>query len=565
MMLKGETLLHKLWYFLSTYVLTLKRFDLFLQGSLLIVILLETNAYLLLKRDATEGYHPALVEDYVLLGAAGLEFLLAAAVAWWGRGRRNLALSGWLAVTSAAGLLVLAFPHANVNPIDVELCGGDKVSNFFSSQIVDNNQPARTAFLVLTVMLCALAKVSIWSHGFTYLDDHDPQNGPYFYGILISIRLSLGLSGHNWLRPGSVREDWWKAHLSLCMLTFMFSVLFTLFPRRMPNCVTEETVQTDSGLFSSLGRLVRNRALVLQTLAIATLSAGVFGFVHYDRDYVQARFHIEAIRQDPRTSRTVTDIFRSLVIIFFVMIFRVRFSAQRIDGVKSNTASRVAGVVAIFVAVFFTVLTVVGCDVGEIQGLQTGEFVQPSCSQACGCTSQRYGFSPVCELESRTTFFSPCNAGCTSAEDLNGVLLYGGCACGAGSRAVRGACSLTSCRLAFAAYQILYTVMLAVSASCFLMLGMAVVRSVRAADKALAVGASSALVALLGFGLGHLVYMLISYLTCMYWSGGACALHYPSLWAAGATSAALAAVTSLFSLAASKAPSDRQEPPTTEL
>lgn len=54
--------LHKLWYFLSTYVLTLKRFDLFLQGSLLIVILLETNVYLLLKRDAIDGHHPALVE-----------------------------------------------------------------------------------------------------------------------------------------------------------------------------------------------------------------------------------------------------------------------------------------------------------------------------------------------------------------------------------------------------------------------------------------------------------------------------------------------------------------------
>lgn len=31
-------------------------------------------------------------------------------------------------------------------------------------------------------MLCTLAKVSVWAHGLTYLDDHLPDNGPYFYG-----------------------------------------------------------------------------------------------------------------------------------------------------------------------------------------------------------------------------------------------------------------------------------------------------------------------------------------------------------------------------------------------
>lgn len=54
-----------------------------------------------------------------------------------------------------------------------------------------------------------------------------------FPGILISIRLSLGLSGQNWLQDSSLSEDWWKAQLSISSLTFMFAVLFTFFPRQM--------------------------------------------------------------------------------------------------------------------------------------------------------------------------------------------------------------------------------------------------------------------------------------------------------------------------------------------
>ncbi|KAJ8711976.1 hypothetical protein PYW08_008930 [Mythimna loreyi] len=120
MPIEGKTIFHKLWYFLRTYVLILKAFDLFLQGAFLITILLESNIFLLLRRDANEGYHSVLVEDYVMMGAAGAEFALGAAVAWWGRGRRQFAISGWLLATSASGLMVLAFPFAKSNPARVE-------------------------------------------------------------------------------------------------------------------------------------------------------------------------------------------------------------------------------------------------------------------------------------------------------------------------------------------------------------------------------------------------------------------------------------------------------------
>lgn len=50
--------------------------------------------------------------DWVQLGVGGAEFLLGAIVAWWGRGMRHFALSGWLGATAVSGLIVLAFPFA---------------------------------------------------------------------------------------------------------------------------------------------------------------------------------------------------------------------------------------------------------------------------------------------------------------------------------------------------------------------------------------------------------------------------------------------------------------------
>ncbi|XP_062525451.1 solute carrier organic anion transporter family member 2B1 isoform X2 [Bombyx mori] len=437
-----------------------------------------------------------------------------------------------------------------------ELCGGEPA--FRSINPRDENVTPRTGILVLTALLCALTKVSIWAHGLTYLDDHDPTNGPYFYGILISIRLSLGLSGTNWFRPSSVRDDWWEGQLSASMLTMMFAILFTFFPTKMPQW-QEEEVTVDTDFLPSLYRVINNRIVVIQSVALSLLTTAIFCYVEYDHAYVQARFHVEALRQDLRTSRFLSDFFRSLVVIFFIMIFRVRFSARRPDGVKANTAARVGGVVAVFVAIFFVVLASLGCDTGTLAGLDE-EYVQPECSQQCGCNSARYGFSPVCGLDTLTTYFSPCHAGCRAVEDLNGFSLYADCTCGA-QRAALGACALSTCSVPFSIYQIFYTIILAVSGASFLMQGMVLVRAVRRVDKPIAIGFSFALVALLSFVVGRLLYMLISYLTCAYSSGGVCVLHRPTLWAMCATSSAMALGSAVVSLIASKTPLE----PTTEL
>lgn len=50
------------------------------------------------------------------MGCGVAEFVFGAALGWFHKGRRQFAISGWLLITSAAGLLVLAFPYTESNP-----------------------------------------------------------------------------------------------------------------------------------------------------------------------------------------------------------------------------------------------------------------------------------------------------------------------------------------------------------------------------------------------------------------------------------------------------------------
>ncbi|XP_063538866.1 solute carrier organic anion transporter family member 2B1-like [Cydia strobilella] len=542
----------KLRHLLSTYILTTPFFGLCLQGTLLILVLLDTNVTLLLKREAALGHVPESTHDWVTIGAGLVEFGFGALIAWCGQARKNFALSFWLTATAAAGLLVLAFPFKGTPDSTVELCGGEEISSYYKTIGNPEDDPwvPRVAMLCMTAAFCVLARLSLFAHGFVYVDDHEPQHGAYHYGILITIRLSLGLNGVNWLTPSATRDDWWHSHLTLCMLMIMFAILLTLFPRRKVQDKGADGEMVSKEFFSTLGRVLRNKIVVVQSVALAFLSAAVFGFVRFDDDFVEAQFHIETKRQDPRASRQVTNIFRTLVIVFFVMIFRTRFSGRRSDGVKATTSARVGGIVAIATAVPLVVISLLVCNIGDIAG-SNAEYGLPVCSMQCGCSADSYGFSPVCTINTTTTYFSPCLAGCKEVEDLNGFLLFSECSCG-GGRAARGACSLADCGLVFNIYQLLFALVLSMAGAALLMQGMVIVRSVLTDDKAVALGTSFAVTALLSHIPGYMLYMLISHLSCAYTANGGCLFHFPFLWSMALLSAGFSAASGALSLLTSR-------------
>ncbi|CAG9793201.1 unnamed protein product [Diatraea saccharalis] len=117
--------------------------------------------------------------------------------------------------------------------------------------------------------------------------------------------------------------------------------------------------------------------------ALGFMNIALFKFLHYDKLYAQARYHVDTLRPDIRNSELLSSIFRPIVIIFFIMIFRMRFSVRRSDGVKANTAARVGGVVALFAAALFVAIATIDCSPGEIAGISDNTHSTIVCNQPC--------------------------------------------------------------------------------------------------------------------------------------------------------------------------------------
>ncbi|KAL4705204.1 hypothetical protein ACJJTC_000202 [Scirpophaga incertulas] len=364
----------KLWHFLAAKVLTVKMFDMNVQGAFLMVILLEHNAFLLLRRDSNQNYIHMLSEDYVIMGLGGVQFLTAALVGWWGRRSRRLALVGWLVAAAAAALLVLALPFDEDNPTTVELCSNEPVLELsrYSHEANTSVVPAlRTSMLVLTLALCSLAKVSVWAHGYTLLHDAQPHNAPHFYGILVSIQLSLGLSGKTMLEGSANDGGWWVPHLCISLLLLLQAVLLLAFPESIEK-KPEKSI--DDGFLESVKRVVSNKAVLLHIGAVGLMEGALFRFFQYDKEFVQARYYIDTHRPDLRSSRLVGTIFRPVTVVFFIMSWTTTL-------IKHHN-----------------IPNTVDCD------------------------SLTYGFTPVCGLSSTTTYYSPCDAGCHTYIDANGFI-----------------------------------------------------------------------------------------------------------------------------------------------
>lgn len=58
-------MLAMVWFLLRKHILTVPRFDLFLQGALLIVVFLESYVFLLLRRNAGTGYLRTINEGLI--------------------------------------------------------------------------------------------------------------------------------------------------------------------------------------------------------------------------------------------------------------------------------------------------------------------------------------------------------------------------------------------------------------------------------------------------------------------------------------------------------------------
>ncbi|XP_045538188.1 solute carrier organic anion transporter family member 74D [Papilio machaon] len=178
-----------------------------------------------------------------------------------------------------------------------------------------------------------------------------------------------------------------------------------------------------------------------------------------------------------------------------------------------------------FFSVIVYVMLMVGCDTGRVAGLQGNSYTQPQCSQTCGCAPQWQEFAPLCVADQMTTYLSPCHAGCSGIDEVDGLQVYANCTCASFRRATIGACSGNSCEGVYQMHQILYPSLIIFAVLYFQAQGTLLLRVVEPRDKSVLLGLAGAFIALFTFVFGHLIFIGISSMNCIWWSGGRCHLH----------------------------------------
>ncbi|CAI9596580.1 unnamed protein product, partial [Staurois parvus] len=142
------------------------------------------------------------------------------------------------------------------------------------------------------------------------------------------------------------------------------------------------------------------------------------------------------------------------------------------------------------------------------------------CSSRCGCSST--AFNPICGSDG-IEYISPCYAGCEGVHfhyEDNKVMNYTRCHCitaeGSEGTATPGTCG-TGCRHLFLPFMVLSCLVGALASTAQTPSFMLILRSVRPADKSLAIGIQFMLLRILAWLPGPVMFGSIIDSTCIQW------------------------------------------------
>lgn len=171
------------------------------------------------------------------------------------------------------------------------------------------------------------------------------------------------------------------------------------------------------------------------------------------------------------------------------------------------------------VCLLFIGFIFIECSHNAIAAAYGNKIQLPFCSRDCVCDND-IRFTPVCPQNSTKTFFSPCHAGCTSEEIVNGQRMFSHCTCGNNPDEVlindgllaasEGACGYEKCQKMW----IIFQVLVAFGAVCIgsRLVGKILIsiRCVLSQDTAIALALELTFVGLLAYIPGKMAYEYIA-------------------------------------------------------
>ncbi|XP_045504236.1 solute carrier organic anion transporter family member 1B2-like [Colias croceus] len=493
-------------------------------GNMINITVAECCLHRIILQDVKVGALPGYSLYLLMPVVAMMEALLAPLVAWLGYRTRRTTILMW-----SLGIMIITslwlFLPSPTQFQETEFCN----STITNQDIEFTHLSLRTTFrLVITVgmAICfALTRVASWSHVVAYTDDIAPDRMSVHVGILIFSRI-IPLVFNNLLSQGVDKTMF--ITLGLISGFTLFNTLRLYF--ELPK-VTQDTddlkvvPMNDRGYFRSLKRVLVNFVAMSQMISMGLVAAALWGFGYYEHEIIKTNYNMLPITGD--IINDYTKFFRYIVLILAVVYMGVKQSAPirpKFDMTKALAVSFKMTLFAMFLYVF--IITIPPCSKGHVAGLENGQdYANPQCSLSCGCVPRWKEFSPVCVVDTMTTYVSPCEAGCTGLQSINNLQVYTNCSCASTGHATPGACSDYNCQIGFNFHGVLFSLILTVSLVAFQAHSMSILRSVDPRDKSIAMGLMWSVIAVMTFVVGNNVFYAIDLNTCSWYTGQRCQLH----------------------------------------
>ena len=357
-----------------------------------------------------------------------------------------------------------AIGHSSVGSIRVasEMCGS-RVHPDSLEKLCDVDGERKLDYigfslLVFGILLTGIGNCVHETFGLPYLDDNvSHEKTPIWMALVIMFKMNVGpalgfiLAGaclkiydDPSKSPGFDDTDpkwigaWWIGPPFIGLLIILFSFPLILFPQRLPKPNTDSALEKEKSEESefvpnkaefktSMLRLLKNRLFIYNFFSNLFYAFGFKGLRVFFQKYIESQFQKTASKAALIGAGSV-----------FASGIGIITSGFALSIFKPRTRV-IAGwnVFAMTLIVMWTVVFgIIGCQAPAIHGEKADKSINlnATCNSECDCPISRP--EPICSRNGKTSFYSPCAAGCKGPMKTRfdhvkkkNLLIYTECSC----------------------------------------------------------------------------------------------------------------------------------------
>lgn len=315
--------------------------------------------------------------------------------------------------------------------------------------------------------------------------------------------------------------------LIFASILFLIGVIISMFPYELPAVVMrkmvesilvlahgeeeEEKPETQSEEFwTTFLRIISNKILMVNVYATLFLHSAVINFDILQNEYYKSRFYVYISQdrsgyQDTWLVQIFTNIMKQPFVVLAIIstgmvIAKIRPSAKKVAIFNASVAA--------VILALFGVYGFLHCD-NEIKSEFKNKISMSYCNSDCACPDDVI-FYPVCTTQGQNTYYSPCHAGCSKMNEIQGI--FEDCSCGkdvqviSNTTAQSGSCNSETCTFIFAIAQmngITITALVATTTITNLLINL---RCVKKSDKAMSLALEAMTIGVLPYVPLRLIY-----------------------------------------------------------